>query len=535
MPSFNSKVQLTSTAASSNIVLADIERIKGAFKVYTSADLASTNIAYFSDGQIFYLEDSGSLYKANVTLADYIEVLEDTVTFEPFSFDSGSFVSASFDGVNTLTLFGQDLEGSERVSQSIDLSPLTGSAESGASVTVSDTAPESPSEGDLWWKSNDGSLYVYYDGFWVISVDTSTNLPSGTISGSSQVVFSDIGGLPSGLVSSSEQVDYLQWDVARQINGSGPWTKVIIDGPGLEQGSHGMTGLPGEAEPDLYLQRGKKYRFRRTGQNDTFRIYEEAALTTEYTTGVTNAAPDRYDYMEFEVHYSAPRTLYLGMRGVVYNYSVLHILDEIPQGTISGSDQLTSSYDSRYELQGRGIVSGSDQVTSSLDTRYILSSSYLTDSASFDTRIENVTSTGGADWDTTLLNIPSGILSSSTQVVDSLPSGVLSGSDQLTSSYDERYILSGSITDTNWESIEGKPSGLVSSSDQLTSSYDSRYVVDTGIGIITGSQQISDLGFVSGSFSSSVDSDSARLTFGDDISSFRVRKGGSAESIVFSS
>jgi hypothetical protein len=535
MPSFNSKVQLTSTAASSNIVLADIERIKGAFKVYTSADLASTNIAYFSDGQIFYLEDSGSLYKANVTLADYIEVLEDTVTFEPFSFDSGSFVSASFDGVNTLTLFGQDLEGSERVSQSIDLSPLTGSAESGASVTVSDTAPESPSEGDLWWKSNDGSLYVYYDGFWVISVDTSTNLPSGTISGSSQVVFSDIGGLPSGLVSSSEQVDYLQWDVARQINGSGPWTKVIIDGPGLEQGSHGMTGLPGEAEPDLYLQRGKKYRFRRTGQNDTFRIYEEAALTTEYTTGVTNAAPDRYDYMEFEVHYSAPRTLYLGMRGVVYNYSVLHILDEIPQGTISGSDQLTSSYDSRYELQGRGIVSGSDQVTSSLDTRYILSSSYLTDSASFDTRIENVTSTGGADWDTTLLNIPSGILSSSTQVVDSLPSGVLSGSDQLTSSYDERYILSGSITDTNWESIEGKPSGLVSSSDQLTSSYDSRYVVDTGIGIITGSQQISDLGFVSGSFSSSVDSDSARLTFGDDISSFRLRNVGSAESIVFSS
>ena len=109
-------------------------------------------------------------------------------------------------------------------------------------------------------------------------------------------------------------------------------------------------------------------------------------------------------------------------------------------------------------------------------------------------------------WDTTLLNIPSGILSSSTQVVDSLPSGVLSGSDQLTSSYDERYILSGSITDTNWSGIEGKPSGLVSSSDQLTSSYDSRYVVDTGDGLITSSQQISALGFVSGAFSSSVDS-----------------------------
>ena len=291
----------------------------------------------------------------------------------------------------------------------------------------------------------------------------------------------------------------------------------------------------GEAEPDLYLQRGKKYRFRRTGQNDSFAIYEDSGLVTEYTTGVTNSNPGRYEYMEFEVYHSAPRTLYLGMKGSSYNYSVLHIIDEIPQGTISGSDQLTSSYDSRYELQGRGVISGSDQVTSSLDTRYVLSSSYSTDSASFDTRINNVTSAGGADWDTTLLNIPSGILSSSTQVVDSLPSGVLSGSDQLTSSYDERYILSGSITDTNWSSIEGKPSGLVSSSDQLTSSYDSRYVVDTGAGLITSSQQISALGFVSGAFSSSVDSDSARLTFGDDISSFRLKNSGGSNTIVFSS
>ena len=34
MPSFNSKVQLSSNAQSNNVVLADIERIKGAFKVY---------------------------------------------------------------------------------------------------------------------------------------------------------------------------------------------------------------------------------------------------------------------------------------------------------------------------------------------------------------------------------------------------------------------------------------------------------------------------------------------------------------------
>lgn len=37
----------------------------------------------------------------------------------------------------------------------------------GASVTVSDTAPASPSEGDMWFESDTTKTYVYYDGYWV--------------------------------------------------------------------------------------------------------------------------------------------------------------------------------------------------------------------------------------------------------------------------------------------------------------------------------------------------------------------------------
>lgn len=37
----------------------------------------------------------------------------------------------------------------------------------GGSITVSDTPPANPSEGDLWYNSADGSTYVYYDSFWV--------------------------------------------------------------------------------------------------------------------------------------------------------------------------------------------------------------------------------------------------------------------------------------------------------------------------------------------------------------------------------
>lgn len=131
MPSYSSKLQLSSTAQSNNIVLADIDKIKGAFKVYTSTALNSESVNYFADGQIVYVEDSGSLYKANVSPANPPTTFVDSVTFSPFSFDSGSFVSASFDGTHTLTLFGQNIDGSTRISQSVDLSALTGSGGGG--------------------------------------------------------------------------------------------------------------------------------------------------------------------------------------------------------------------------------------------------------------------------------------------------------------------------------------------------------------------------------------------------------------------
>jgi hypothetical protein len=76
--------------------------------------------------------------------------------------------------------------------------------------------------------------------------------------------------------------------------------------------------------------------------------------------------------------------------------------------------------------------------------------------------------------------------------------GVISGSAQLTSSLDTRYILSGSITQTTWDTVSDKPFGIVSSSVQVLG--------NSGVwsgsaqlpeGIVSGSQQITDLGFAS--------------------------------------
>jgi hypothetical protein len=37
-------------------------------------------------------------------------------------------------------------------------------------TTVSETAPSSPTAGQMWWNSTTGILYIYYDDFWVEAV-----------------------------------------------------------------------------------------------------------------------------------------------------------------------------------------------------------------------------------------------------------------------------------------------------------------------------------------------------------------------------
>ena len=133
MPSYNSKLQLSSAGVSGNIVLIDIDPIKGAFAVYTSTELNAKSVNYFSDGQLVYVSDSGSLFKANVTPANPPITFEDTVSFSAFSFNSGSFVSASFNSsTSALTLFGENVPGSTRVSMSVDLSSLEGGGGGGS-------------------------------------------------------------------------------------------------------------------------------------------------------------------------------------------------------------------------------------------------------------------------------------------------------------------------------------------------------------------------------------------------------------------
>lgn len=68
----------------------------------------------------------------------------------------------------------------------------------GASVTVSETAPASPSAGDLWFESDTSRTYVYYDSFWVEiggvapGATVSDTAPSNPVTG--QVWFNSLNG-----------------------------------------------------------------------------------------------------------------------------------------------------------------------------------------------------------------------------------------------------------------------------------------------------------------------------------------------------
>jgi hypothetical protein len=128
--------------------------------------------------------------------------------------------------------------------------------------------------------------------------------------------------------------------------------------------------------------------------------------------------------------------------------------------------------------------------------------------------------------------------------------GVVSGAAQLTSSYDFRYVLIGSITETTWDNIASKPGGLVSGSQQLTSSYDTRYIKIGDItettwdnienkpgGIISGSSQLdgTTINNLSGSFTGSFTGSFDGLLSGDGSGIYNLVGVGSGINVLSSS
>lgn len=76
--------------------------------------------------------------------------------------------------------------------------PATVSGVGGNTISASDTSPSSPGVGTLWFNTNTGRMYVYYDSYWIESGSPVTSvglldggLPSSTYGGIASI---DAGG-----------------------------------------------------------------------------------------------------------------------------------------------------------------------------------------------------------------------------------------------------------------------------------------------------------------------------------------------------
>lgn len=98
---------------------------------------------------------------------------------------------------------------------------------SGGGLTVSTTAPVSPTEGDMWFDSDTAKTYVYYDSYWV---------EVGNVGGTATV-------LVSGTAPSSPSVGTLWFD------SDTAQTFAYYDSQWIEVGASGMTAIVSDTAP----------------------------------------------------------------------------------------------------------------------------------------------------------------------------------------------------------------------------------------------------------------------------------------------
>ena len=202
IPAGVTKVRLKASANGSSVTDQFIIKIlkNGANSVTTNFDISSTGsdfpaaftgIESVVEGDYFqvtaYSQNSRTVNAGSLTWFE-LEVLEGSILDTTVS---ANVALADLNNVsNTVPADGQALIWNTSQSNWAPANVASG----GSSVSVSDTAPSSPSNGDQWFNSADGSMYIYYaDGSsnqWVSvsgpagsTVSVGTTPPSGAANG----------------------------------------------------------------------------------------------------------------------------------------------------------------------------------------------------------------------------------------------------------------------------------------------------------------------------------------------------------------
>ena len=194
---------------------------------------------------------------------------------------------------------------------------------------------------------------------------------------------------------------------------------------------------------------------------------------------------------------------------------------------------------SSFETKGRNVVSGSSQLTSSYDTRYVISGSI--GAVPVGTVSGSSQVLGGSGVWSGSAQLPSGIISGSSQLNNQTITNLTitnlttvnqtasvlytSGSNQLGDELGDIQTLSGSVRvqgslTINGTSVSTQSFVDVSALNSATSSYETN-----GRSIISSSAQISDLGFVTGSYTTINSFNSLTQSFNSISQSFNVISG----------
>ena len=332
-----------------------------------------------------------------------------------------------------------------------------------------------------------------------------TQVPAGTISGSEQ--------LPAGLISGSSQITITQSQISDLSHYSDSDVKIKLDTEGVLSGS-----LVSQLPSGLI-------------SGSTFTDYSSSIKTelSDVRTDLITQFTNNDNALESKITNIQSFTSSIQSEVDSLTSATSSYLTTVPSGTISGSEQLP-----------QGLISGSSQIT--ITESQISDLSHYTNSD-----VQSYIDSIGVVSGSVIAELPSGVISGSSQITISssqisdlahtqIPSGTISGSEQLPSG-----LISGSITDQ-------LPSGVISGSSQITitesqisdlshtdisnlntftssiqtqvdglSAATSSYLTSIDSGIISSSAQVTDLlpsGIISGSLQlpSGIISGSSQIT-----------------------
>ena len=159
-----------------------------------------------------------------------------------------------------------------------------GSGGGGASVTASDTAPTSPSAGDLWFKSDTGALYVYYtdadSSQWVgISGPAGAD---GAAGASASVSYANLAAFPSS--PTEGDIAYAQDTNALYVYDGTTWKRILA----------GTDAAPAWVESGVYLDRPSTSALKEFNASATNPAIEFTVYATD-----PDGFPITYDYDVF--------------------------------------------------------------------------------------------------------------------------------------------------------------------------------------------------------------------------------------------